>query len=183
MYLKPVRLCEEITLWSRAYLEKLVVPQLGKKFPSPSILLNLKVHYHVQNSPPLLRILSLHSTSATVFIEDPFCSYAPILFSKWCLSLSFLPTKFRHASIVSLIGATCPAPLILRDLITLVTFGEEYKSWSSSLCNFLQSPSTSCLWGPIVILSATFLNALSLCTSLTVIDKAWHPFNVEFYVF
>jgi hypothetical protein len=170
---KPVRLCEELTLWSSAYLEKLIVPQPGKKFPSPSTSWNLKIHCHVHKGPPLVRIASHIS---------PVCVYHSISWRSTLLLCSHLgfasgvfpsvfPAKFRHSSFISPIGATCPIHLILRDLITLVTYGEEYKSWNSSLCNFLQSPYTSCLWGPILILSARFLNALSLCSSLTERDK------------
>ena len=39
---------------------------------------------------------------------------------------------------------------------------EEYKSFSSSLCNILHSPVTSSLLGPNILLNTMFSNTLSL---------------------
>jgi hypothetical protein len=47
-----------------------------------------------------------------------------------------------YASLLSPILATCPAHIILLDLVSWKIFGE-YRSWSSSLCNLLHFPRPS----------------------------------------
>ena len=82
-----------------------------------------------------------------------------------------------YAYLLSPIRATCPAHLILLDLITRITFGEQYRSLSSSLCNFLHSPVTPSFSGPKILLNTLFSNTLSLCSSLSVSDQVSHPYK------
>jgi len=60
--------------------------------------------------------------------------------SKWFLFLRF-PTKALYTLLLSLIHATCPAHLILLELITrtIHVFAEECRSLSSSLCSYEKS--------------------------------------------
>jgi len=56
---------------------------------------------------------------------------------------SDFPTKTLYTHLSSSIRATSTAHLILLEFITRTILGEEYKSFSSSLCNLLHSPVTS----------------------------------------
>jgi hypothetical protein len=54
--------------------------------------------------------------------------------------------------------------------------GDEYKLWSSSLCNFLHSPVTSSLLGPIFSLGPCSQTPC-LCCSLNARDQVSHPYK------
>jgi hypothetical protein len=90
---------------------------------------------------------------------------------------SGFPAKTLHTILSSPMRATCPAHLIRHDLTCLMISVDDYKLWSSSLCNFLHSPVTSSLLGPNNRLRTLFSNTLSLCSSLSVTDQVSHPYK------
>ena len=143
------------TPWCRVLLEKLTGLQLVKKFPT--------FHGTRRFITALTRVcqlsLSWASPIQSIYPHPTSWRYIPILFTHLRLGLpsglfpSGFPTKTLHISLSSPIRATCPTHLILLDFITRTILGEEYRSFSSTLCNLLQSPVTSfCILVSLIIL-------------------------------
>ena len=113
----------------------------------PRISRNPKVHYRTHKRPPTASILgqpnAVHiPTSHLLEIHPKIIRPSMPRSPQWSPSLR-LPSKTLYTPLSSPIRATCPAYLILLDFITRTILGEQYKSFSSSLCNLLHSLVTS----------------------------------------
>ena len=166
-----------LTPWCRVLLEKLTGLQVVKKFPA---FHGTRMFITALTS---VRHLSLSWASPIQSIYPHPTSWRSILTLSTHLRLglpsgllpSGFPTKTLYNPLSSLIRATCPAHLILLDFITCTILGEEYKSFSSSLCNLLHSPFTSSLLDPNILLNTMFSNTLSFLSSRNVNDQVSHP--------
>ena len=145
----------------------------------PRTLWKPKVRSRIYNSPPPVPIQSsinpFYAPPHSLMIHFNIIVSFTFGSSKWCLSLRFSPTKLFMLLLLSPMLATCPASLILLDLITRTILGEKYRSLSSSLCSFLPYPVTSSLLGPNILFSTLFSNTLSLRSYLNLSDQVSHP--------
>jgi len=129
----------------------------------PRILWNPKDIYHIHTCPPpvpILRQLYPVHTPTSRFLKIRLNIIHLRLGLPSGLFTSDPHTKTLYMPLLSPIRATCPAHLILLDFITRTILGEEYRSLSSSLCSVLQSPVTSSLLGPNILLNSLFSDAL-----------------------
>lgn len=129
--------------------QKLVTCQPVRRFPTC---------YHVYRNP-LLGPLLTQTNPIHILTSYFFQIYFNILpstpmSSKWPLSAGF-PTITLYAFLCFPTHATSPNLRILLHLVVLLIWvlGQEYRSWSSYLCNFLHLPITCTLLHPNIFLS------------------------------
>jgi len=113
----------------------------------PCISRNPKVHYRTHKRPPPVSILGQPNpvhipTSLLLEIHPNIIHPSTPRSPQWSLFLRF-PYQDPIYPLSSPIHSICPAHLIFFDFIIRTILGEEYKSFSSSLCSLLHSPVTS----------------------------------------
>ena len=156
---------------------------VSKEFPR--IVWYPKVYHRIHKCSPSVTILSqinpVHSCSH-YFLSICFNIIIPSTSRSSSCSISLrFPHQSLYANLISHIRVTCLAYLIILDLLTLTTFGEQYRSLSSPLCSLLHSPLTSSLSDPNILLSTPFSNTLGLRSSFSAsLQKMYMSVNTYF---
>jgi hypothetical protein len=121
-----------------------------------------------QLNPAVLWHLTSLSSIVTQYYYPTYACVSQVVSSlqdfrpKFCTYLSFAYVLYA-------------LPIFSSLIYSLIIIHEQYKLWSSSLCNFLQPPVASSLSSPNILLSTLFWNALNLWSFFGVSDQVSHP--------
>ena len=168
-----------LTPWCRVLLEKLTGLQPVKKFPAfhgtrrfITALTSVRQLSLSWANPISVHIPTSHLLEIHPNIIHPSTPRSP----QWSPSLWFPHQDPTHLPLLTH-TRHMPSPSHFLDFITRKILGEEYKSFSSSLCNLLHSPVTSSLLGPNILLNTMFSNTFSFLSSRIVSDQVSHPYK------
>ena len=164
-----------LTPWCRVLLEKLTGLQLVKKFSAFHGTRRFITSLTSVRQLSLSWANTIQSTSHLLEIHPNIIHPSTPRSPQWSLSL-----QFPHQDTIRppLLPHTCnmPCPSHSSRFYHPHNIGEEYKSFSSSLCNLLHSPVTWSLLGLNILLNTIFSNTLSFLSSRNVSDQVSHPY-------